>query len=80
MLFREDAKYKDNNRLFSVLLCMRFLCWEYEDWGTNVDSIRDLIDEYNDVVKLGGLGFSEGWEKKLLDQEPDGLPYKRLYG
>ncbi|MBR2295303.1 MAG: Abi family protein [Clostridiales bacterium] len=71
MLFHEDAEYKDNNRLYAVLLCMRFICREYGDWRSTVGAIADLIKEYEDVVKMSGLGFSAGWDKRLLNQEPN---------
>ncbi len=66
----EDDDVKNNNRLFRVLCCMRYVCHEFKDWGSVVASIKDLIDSYEGLVKTSGLGFSDGWFDKLLDQEP----------
>ncbi len=66
----DDYDIRENNRLFRVLCCMRYVCHEFEDWGSVVASIKDLIDSYDGLVKTSGLGFSDGWFNKLLDQEP----------
>lgn len=77
----DDDSVKDCNRLFRVLCCMRYIYREYGDWISVVGSIKDLIDTNEGIVKPSGLGFSDGWYNKLLDQEPTGIPttlYKSL--
>ena len=43
---------------------------EYGDWQGFVADLKDLMDEYEGIIKPTGLGMSDGWDKKLLDQEP----------
>jgi abortive infection bacteriophage resistance protein len=66
----DDSDLEDSNRLFRILCCMRYLMKEYGDWQGFVADLKDLIDEYEGVIKLSGLGMSDGWDRKLLDQEP----------
>lgn len=70
MLFNPDESDVKNNRLFRILCCMRYLQHEYGDWSGVVADISDLLKEYEGIIKPSGLGFSDGWERKLLDQEP----------
>lgn len=77
VFYSDDYDIRDNNRLFRVLCCMRYLCKEYEDWTSFVGAITDLLDEYKDCVKPTGIGCSGNWRAKLLDQEPNN-PFKDI--
>ena len=74
----EDSDIENNYRLFRILCCMRYLLKEYGEWAGLVADIKDLLDEYKHVVKLSGLGFSDGWEIKLMDQEPRNIIYYQM--
>ena len=74
----EDSDIEANNRLYRILCCMRYLLREYGEWPGVVDNIKDLMDEYNGIIKPTGLGMSDGWERKLLDQEPQNSLVSRI--
>ncbi len=65
----DDSDVAENNRLFKILCCMRYLLKEYGEWPAFVADLNDLMDEYKSIIKPSGLGMSDGWQDKLLDQE-----------
>lgn len=67
----DDFDVEDNNRLFRILCCMRYLLKEYGDWPGFVADLQDLLYEYKNIVKPTGLGLTEGWNNKLIDQDKD---------
>ncbi len=71
----EDSDIADNNRLFRILCCMRYLCYEYGDWESFVADFEDLLDEYRTIIKPSALGLSDGWKSKLLDQYSNSFIY-----
>ena len=74
----DDSDVENNNRLYRILCCMRYLLKEYGEWPGIVADIKDLIDEYPGIIKPSGLGLSDGWEIKLMDQEPRNLIYYQM--
>lgn len=67
----EDSDVDNNNRLFRILCCMRYLLKEYGEWPGFVADLKDLMNEYKNIIKPSGLGLTDDWERKLLDQEPN---------
>ena len=74
-LYKKQDEEVDNNTIFSIICCMRYLLEEPEDdWFSLVSSLKDLF--INSLyVKEKDLGFISGWEIKLLDHFPE---YKEL--
>ena len=71
LLYSKQDGGVDNSRVYSVFCCMRYLLKETGEWSTVVNSLADLLEEYDDCVKPSGIGCIEnGWKEKLLDQEP----------
>ena len=53
-----------NNRIFGVLLCMKFLEKGDPHWNDFVNNLSNLISHYS-AVKKSTMGFPEGWETLL---------------
>lgn len=54
-----------NNRVFSVLLCLKHLLVNDKHWNLFVDKIEMLFDKY-ESVDIKTMGFLENW-KELLE-------------
>lgn len=56
-----------NNRVFSVLLCLKHLLKNDRHWNLFVDKIEMLFDKY-ESVDIKTMGFPENW-KELLENK-----------
>ena len=54
-----------NNRIYGVLLCLKYLLKDDDHWNLFVDKIELLFDKYP-CVQIGTMGFPENW-KVLLE-------------
>ena len=54
-----------NNRIYGVLLCLRYLLKDDDHWNLFVDKIELLFDKYP-CVQISTMGFPENW-KVLLE-------------
>lgn len=64
---RQDGEV-NNNTIFSILCCMRYLLAEPEDdWISLVGGLEDILRDNTLFVKESDLGFIPGWKAKLLD-------------
>ena len=54
-----------NNRIYGVLLCMKYLLKNDSHWNLFVDNIEMLFDKY-ESVKIDTMGFPKEW-KELLE-------------
>lgn len=54
-----------NNRIFGVLLCLKYLLKKDVHWNLFVDNIEMLFDKY-ECVRINTMGFPENW-KNLLE-------------
>lgn len=54
-----------NNRIYGVLLCLKYLLKDDDHWNLFVDKIELLFDKYP-CVQISTMGFSENW-KVLLE-------------
>jgi len=57
-----------NNRVFSVLLCLKHLLVNDKHWNLFVDKIEMLFDKY-ESVDIKTMGFPNNW-KELLEIKP----------
>ncbi len=57
-----------NNRVFSVLLCLKHLLVNDRHWNLFVDKIEMLFDKY-ESVDIKTMGFPKNW-KELLEIKP----------
>lgn len=59
-------EYSDisNKRIFGILVCMKHILKEDEQWNLFVDSIEQLFVEYTEVDKEM-MGFTENWSEIL---------------
>lgn len=55
-----------NNRIYGVLLCLKYLLKNDAHWNLFVDNIELLFDKY-EYVQISTMGFLENW-KELLQQ------------
>lgn len=54
-----------NNRIYGVLLCLKYLLKDDDHWNLFVDKIEILFDKYP-CVQISTMGFPENW-KVLLE-------------
>ena len=54
-----------NNRIYGVLLCLKYLLKDNDHWNLFVDKIELLFDKYP-CVQISTMGFPENW-KVLLE-------------
>ena len=54
-----------NNRIYGVLLCLKYLLKDDDHWNLFVDKIELLFDKYP-CVQISTMGFPENW-KVLLE-------------
>lgn len=68
MLYKEYTQAGiGNNRIYGVLLCMKYLLKQDSHWNQFVDNIELLFDKY-ESVQISTMGFPENW-KELLQNE-----------
>ena len=66
MLYKEYTRVGiRNNRIYGVLLCMKYLLKNDSHWNLFVDNIEMLFDKY-ESVKIDTMGFPKEW-KELLE-------------
>lgn len=56
-----------NNRMYSVLLCMKHLLKSDKHWTVFVDAIEHLIEEY-ESVDIRTMGFPDNWKELLQNK------------
>lgn len=56
-----------NNRIFSVLLCMKILLGKNIHWVLFVQNLVALIEKY-DSINIETMGFPDNWENLLLEE------------
>ncbi|MBS6520169.1 MAG: Abi family protein [Clostridiales bacterium] len=56
-----------NNRMYSVLLCMKHLLKNDKHWNIFVDAIENLIEEY-ESVDIRTMGFPDNWKELLQNK------------
>ena len=54
----------ENNRIFAVLLCMKYLLKNDSDWILFVRTLKSLICKYPEV-EIDTMGFPNNWEDEL---------------
>lgn len=65
MLYKEYTQAKiGNNRIFGVLLCMKYLLKQDSHWNSFVYSIERLFAKYKSV-QISTMGFPSNWEELL---------------
>lgn len=65
MLYKEYTQVGiGNNRIYGVLLCMKYLLKKDVHWNIFVDKIEMLFDKY-ESVKISTMGFPENWKELL---------------
>lgn len=65
---KEDKKYEiDKKTIFANILVIKHLNSDNEMWQKFVSKLKDLIDEYSEVIELKLIGFPENWLKILLN-------------
>lgn len=65
MMYKQYADMNiSNNRLFSVLLCMRELLKGSDQWNAFVDELDMLTKKY-DKINIYSMGFVDNWQEML---------------
>ena len=65
ILYKEYAQAGiGNNRIFGLLLCIRFLLKKDSHWNMYVDNIGLLFDKYENI-DIKTMGFPENWNELL---------------
>lgn len=65
-LYREHKQFRGTqNKLFPVLLCMRRMILDSNEWGIFFTKLEAIFDEYSDVIKLSFIGFPKEWKQVL---------------
>ncbi|MBR6148244.1 MAG: Abi family protein [Lachnospiraceae bacterium] len=65
MIYKQYADMNiSNNRLFSVLLCMRELLKGSDQWNAFVDELDMLTKKY-DKINIYSMGFVDNWQEML---------------
>lgn len=65
MLYKEYTKIGiGNNRIYGVLLCLKYLLKNDTHWNLFVDNIELLFDKY-ECVQISTMGFPENWKELL---------------
>lgn len=68
MLYKEYTQAGiGNNRVYGVLLCMKYLLKNDSHWNMFVDKIEMLFDKYQSV-QIKTMGFPDNW-KELLENK-----------
>ena len=68
MLYKEYTQAGiGNNRVYGVLLCMKYLLKNDSHWNMFVDKIEMLFDKYQSV-QINTMGFQENWKDMLLNK------------
>ena len=57
-----------NNRIFCILICLKYLLKSDEHWNLFVDKLLMLFDKYEHVDKKT-MGFPENWKAVLENNE-----------
>ena len=52
------------------LMALKGVCPDPNEWTTFVNSVKTLVEEYEDVVELEHLGLSDGWFRRLVAARP----------
>lgn len=72
-LIKKPALYKEyskdnipNDRIFSIILCLKHLLKSDEHWKTFVITLKALVEAYSDIIDLKLIGFPNNWENILL--------------
>lgn len=66
ILYKEYTQVEiGNNRIYGVLLCLKYLLKDDDHWNLFVDKIELLFDKYP-CVQISTMGFPENW-KVLLE-------------
>lgn len=63
-LYKED-RYATNGTLFSVLLCMKRIVHDANEWNTFVITLSQYMNIHKDHVNPLQLGLVDGWSDKL---------------
>ena len=67
ILYRQySEKHIGNNRIFGVLICIKYLETNDPHWNDFINSLEELIVHY-DAVKIKTMGFPEDWKSYLLN-------------
>lgn len=68
MLYKEYTQAGiGNNRIYGVLLCMKYLLKKDIHWNMFVDKIEMLFDKYGSV-QISTMGFPENWKELLKNK------------
>ena len=66
ILYKEHHEKVPNNRMFGVLVCLKYLLTKDKHWKAFVDETENLFGEYSDADKTT-MGFPEDWKDILLE-------------
>lgn len=67
-LYREHKQYRGTqNKLFPVLLCMKKMIRDHDEWNAFFAKLEAIFDEYSEVVKLSFIGFPKDWKQVLAN-------------
>lgn len=78
-LYKKQDGEVNNSYLYSVLICMRYLCGNTDKWTDFVESLDKLFAYYSNDIKTSGIGcIEQGWKEKLLGHEYVNTPFDDL--
>lgn len=66
MMYKEYLRAGiENNRIYAVLLCMKYMLSNDDRWNQFVDNMELLFEKYENV-KISTMGFPENWKELLV--------------
>ncbi len=69
-LYKEHRKYRTShtNKVFPLLLVIKRMLSSDERWDLFYSQIKELMNQYTDVVQLSFMGFPKDWESVLTEK------------